>query len=724
MSLIKNSITALALFPLIAFVGEQAAGESYDDDLFALSLEELLGLQIEGSAVRDIGLDLKVYSIPSEKVSYFKTASTIELMEQKTISARGLSNIVQVVESLGVLSGESPGEPHSFSMRGFSRDSIKALFDGMYVGSSTLNMRPLSTHNIQQVEVVKGPSNMLHGAGGAGGAVNFIWKSPKDKSFKNVSATVGKYDTASLGFEFNTPITNGAFHFDLYHRDSNGWVDNSPFNSTDMHVAIRYDIRDDYALNLRYSYLEDELPAYWGAPLVPRSVAQQPNTAVSRSDGYVLDESLRFVNFNVADNEISSEAHMYRIDGVWSVNESITNTSQTYFYLADRIWKNSESYIYNPDSGDVDRDRLFVEHERAVFGFINTTRYVGELGGKKHIFTAAVSHSDINFDREVGFNTTNFFVDSVDLRHPVAGTFGAVSNRPDKIRENISALTLTHWAEITEKLHYEGDVSFDYLDIKRKRFNFDESIRERLVDTFNEVTYRLGFTYNLTEKVMSYVQYSHHYDNYNADLAKYDDLSFFELSDVVNWEIGSKLSARDGDTQVSFAVFNIEKKSKQHWSGESNTITYVSNGYDFSVLNRVTKKLKTGLNLWYVDAEYRDYFDLSNNQDKSGNHEINVPDLMASVWTSYSNVFELPLEIGLGYQYVAERFADIDNTTELDSYTLLHTFAAYTTEQYRLMLHVNNLNDTYYVPWSDPNYPDQGIVGAPRHIELSLKAQF
>lgn len=127
----KTSFVLLTLLPALALATEQTAAHSDENQLFQLSLEELLSLNIEGSAVRDIGLNLTIYSIPSEHISNFQAASTIELMGHKTISARGLTNIVQVVESLGALSGESPGEPYSFSMRGFSRDSVKVLFDGM-----------------------------------------------------------------------------------------------------------------------------------------------------------------------------------------------------------------------------------------------------------------------------------------------------------------------------------------------------------------------------------------------------------------------------------------------------------------------------------------------------------------------------------------------------------------------------------------------------------------
>jgi iron complex outermembrane receptor protein len=42
----------------------------------------------------------------------------------------------------------------------------------------------------------------------------------------------------------------------------------------------------------------------------------------------------------------------------------------------------------------------------------------------------------------------------------------------------------------------------------------------------------------------------------------------------------------------------------------------------------------------------------------------------------------------------------------------------------RLSLRVRNLTDRTYAVWSDPFYPDQVLLGAPRSLELSLGLKF
>jgi len=41
-----------------------------------------------------------------------------------------------------------------------------------------------------------------------------------------------------------------------------------------------------------------------------------------------------------------------------------------------------------------------------------------------------------------------------------------------------------------------------------------------------------------------------------------------------------------------------------------------------------------------------------------------------------------------------------------------------------VMLRVRNLADRRYAIWSDPFYPDQILLGAPRSVELSLRHEF
>ncbi len=86
---------------------------------------------------------------------------------------------------VGIISGESPSEPYSFSTRGFTRDSVKVLVNGISMGRSTMNMRPLSTGNLQRLEIIKGPSTVQYGQGAAGGTINMISKQASELNLRS-----------------------------------------------------------------------------------------------------------------------------------------------------------------------------------------------------------------------------------------------------------------------------------------------------------------------------------------------------------------------------------------------------------------------------------------------------------------------------------------------------------------------------------------------------------
>ena len=84
----------------------------------------------------------------------------------------GTNNLV------GVLSGESPGEPYRFSMRGFDRDSVQLLYDGFSSGRAALNMRPLSASGLDRIEIVKSPVAFHHDHAGREGTSQSVPRPP------------------------------------------------------------------------------------------------------------------------------------------------------------------------------------------------------------------------------------------------------------------------------------------------------------------------------------------------------------------------------------------------------------------------------------------------------------------------------------------------------------------------------------------------------------------
>ena len=176
MTLMIHPKDNLAFFPVLfvsffyttlslAQVGSDGNSEIENIVVFGQNAENTLGLGAISSSGSRLGL------------SVMETPASIELIDSSVMRARGYKSVADAVKNLpGVVSGESPAAPSTFSMRGFSRSAITVLRDGIWLGPANMVMRPQNTFNLDRIEVLRGPGSALHGQGVVGGTVNTIVK--------------------------------------------------------------------------------------------------------------------------------------------------------------------------------------------------------------------------------------------------------------------------------------------------------------------------------------------------------------------------------------------------------------------------------------------------------------------------------------------------------------------------------------------------------------------
>ena len=156
-----------------------------------------------------------------------------------------------------------------------------------------------------------------------------------------------------------------------------------------------------------------------------------------------------------------------------------------------------------------------------------------------------------------------------------------------------------------------------------------------------------------------------------------------------------------------------------------------SNGFEFSSAFRPTSQWRVGANAAFIDAEFKRS---TNFVTFAGNTPPNVAEVTGNLWTSFSEVGGLPIEIGGSVQYVDERYGDNANQVSLSSYTLLNLFAAWNAANYTNTARVNNVTDEIYVPWSDVFYLQQNdpgflyanqiLLASPRMFEVGVEFTF
>ncbi len=697
------------------------------------TIEEII---TTGKAVQNLDLAAITDTGSRLGLSGFETPASVDIIDAETMRMRGLKSVTEAAESLvGVLSGEAPGEPSSFSMRGFQQNQITVLRDGLRAGPANMTMRPQNTFNLQRVEILKGPASVLYGEGAVAGTVNMVTKKPKlrDDFEGETLFSFGRYSTWEAGVGVEGPVgENSAFRIDASSAASDGWVNRADSRSTNVTAALLWVPRSDLELLFTGDFLDDDLPSYWGTPFVSESFAgsNAMTGVVSSSDGRTIDRRTRFQNYNVEDHVSESDHFWGRFQAIWDINENLTFRNQAYYFTADRQWINAEQYPFNETTQLVDRDRFFVLHDQELFG--NRLDLVAHthLGNRENTFVVGVDFSNLDFERSRGFPDG----DSVDVLNPAPGLFGPLDSRLSPTEIDTVAFFLENQLKITDTLSIVSGLRYDDIDLTRDNFGVDGSFipAQSFTRNFKPFSWRLGTVYEFNPNMVVYAQYSTAQDPpSSANIFLVNANRNFGLSDATQWELGFKAQLDGftgvGKTEITVSIYDIERDNiltQISQTEVSNIGSQTSSGLEFSFSTDATDKWRIGGNAAYIDSEYGQFFDPDFGIDASGNRPPNVPEWTVNLWTSVSDIGGFPIEVGGGARYVGDRFANTANVNKLLDYTLIDAFAAYVFGQSRLMVRVRNATDEEFAPWADVFYPNQIVLGSPRTYEISLHTKF
>ncbi|WP_125560844.1 TonB-dependent receptor [Pseudoalteromonas rubra] len=701
-----------------------------ETELFEMSLDELLNVTLSGSAVRDLNLQTTPISANPFNLNALELPFSIDVIERKTMRARGLTSVTSAVENLvGVISGESPAEPSSFAMRGFIRDSVSVVRDGIKLGPASMTMRPHNTFNLQQIEVIKGPAALQFGQGTASGVINMITRKPQLDApvSTEVFVSQSRFDTREWGVGLHLPVSsNSAARLDVNKAQSDGWVDNTPSHSLNATSSILWQASPKLSWLLSFDYLEDDLPAYWGTPLVPAHAALDPIASiVTTANDQVLDNRTRYLNYNVADSRSDSEHLWSRLRTDWQPSDTLSLSNTLFHFKADRAWQNAESYVFNPATELIERDRFFVFHDHTFYGnqFAGVYRY--QLGTMAHQLAFGAEFKVTDFSRERGFPDG----DSVSLLTPMAGQFGVLDKHssPTDIRQ--WALYLNNTLSVTEHWRLFGGLRRDHIRLVRDNYDVSGNFLadESFARTFTPLAYQLGSTYQFSDALSVYAHWSTGHDPVGSNIYLVNANENFDFTDIRQYEVGIKTLLNTWQSELTLAWYDITRRNILLLTSHDtvgNSGTHVAHGLELAITSQPAKHVRLGGNIAYTNASYQSFVDPDFGVNASGHTPPNVPEIVANAWFSWDKIGGWPLEIGAGIRHVSDRYGNFQNSVTFTRYETVTLFAAYQFEHARLNLNVRNLLNEVYVPWADIFYPTQAAIAAPRTIELSLHINF
>lgn len=154
-------------------------------------------------------------------------------------------------------------QPYDAAIRGVGRTArtlggdpgVATYFNGIYSEDFGIASTEGGLHDMERVEVLRGPQGTLYGRNAVGGAINFVSKRPNmDELEGEVKGTLGNYGTHEIYYMFSGPIIDDvfAFRFTGSDRERDGYIKNTTPGERDIN-----DYGDEnYALALEWQLTE------------------------------------------------------------------------------------------------------------------------------------------------------------------------------------------------------------------------------------------------------------------------------------------------------------------------------------------------------------------------------------------------------------------------------------------------------------------------------------
>lgn len=611
------------------------------------------------------------------------TPLSIQVVPRAVIEDQGATRLSEALNNVtGVTPGNVTDGADEFRIRGFEAGTVSrnGFRESVFFDRSS----PRDTANIEQIEVLSGPSAILFGSLDAGGSINIITKQPQFEPFYDVSFTGGSFSTFRPEIDFNYPITeDGSLRARLNaaYENSESFRDFTSIERTFIAPALAWDITDRTRLNISGEYLFDERPFDRGLLAIGDTIVDIP---FGRRLGNPFDE--------LTSEEIRVGYEFeHDLNNRWQLRNA-------FFYT--RVDRNR----INTEPGDLDEttgilSRTFFEIDPELF---ETFIARGEIGGEfntgrniEHQLLMGVEWSLQTRDTESVIASAP----SIDIFNP---TF-----QDESILDTVSGATIIDVLTRAENLGFYiqdtiniSDTIFillggrlEIIDDENSDFLFDV---DQGFDT-TEFTPQAGLVYKPIESVSLYGSYSESFRSNTIALISNVDL--VDPEESRQFEVGVKADFLDGNLFATLAAFNIIRENELAPDPDNPTFQVPigrtrSQGIEASISGEILPGWNALVSYTLTDTEILEDEDLT-----EGNAFENVPLHSGRIFTTYEiQTGALSgLAFGLGLTAVSEREGDIDNSFQLDPYATVDMALFYRRDDFRLALNFNNVFDAKFI---------------------------
>lgn len=642
-----------------------------------------------------------------------ETPQSISVVTRQAMDDFGLNSIDDVMRHTpGITVSTYDSERTNYYSRGFSintfqYDGIPTLRDAQYSAGQTLTDMAL----YDRIEVLKGATGLLTGAGGVGGTLNLIRKKPTADFQGSIELGAGSWDNYRSQIDVSGPLTetgNIRGRAVAAYNDKHSFLDHYSRKTSVFYGILEADLDEDTLLTVGADYQDsDPKGSSWtGSRMIfdaegkeldlPRSFNNGPKwgswAQYTRTAFATLEHS--FSNGWVAKGQYNHQINAYHAP-LGALSQDSGNQSSLFArkYVGETTSDSLDAYATGPFE-------LFGREHELVLG-----QSVAISTWKNKAYNALFAS---------GTNSADFYTWDGDIPEPAW-----VKYRDFDQTTRQTGSYLTSRFSVTDEMH---------LLLGARLANYQVTGNSKSKESGKVVPYA-DLTYDLNDNFTAYTSYTEIFQP-QTDYRDRND-KMLEPDEGKNYEVGIKGEFFNGALNTSLAYFEVHETNRPELDTSPgaaliNDSPYYgtkskTKGYEAEI----SGELATG---WQLQAGYTHKIARDDNGKKIATWE---PEDQINLYTTYKLTGSLDkLTLGGGARWQSEGWKSISNAglrrSEVltqDAYWLVDLMARYQiTENLSATLNVNNVFDKNY--YTNIGFYDSAYPGDPRNMMVTTRWNF
>ncbi|WP_427184654.1 TonB-dependent receptor [Bordetella bronchialis] len=668
-------------------------------------------------------------SLPRLGTDLHDIPQSVTVVNKALMQSQGANSLQDALRNVaGITLGAAEGGTigNNINLNGFS-----ARTDIYLDGFRDRGQYYRDTFDLDEVEVLMGPSSMLFGRGSTGGVINQVSKKPKLADFTDVSGSVTTNGLLRSTVDTNMQLSEtSAFRF-------NGMAQNGDATTRDQsHVkdfgaapSFKFGIGTPTEVTLSALLQHNDDMADYGVQSVnghPAGVDR--DTAYGFHDDRTMQD-IAMLNASVQDKftpdvvlRNQTQYNNVRTDARETAPQSVGTIGPSGFQQLpagnvtnlplDDLWVLQQSH-----------DRVI--HDESIFNQTElTTKF--STGSVKHNLLTGVEIGHDHYSNQAysrtgtcdGFTLNTGFVGCtrmVDPQHTsadlpeVPGNFATGSANTVGIYANDSI-------ELTKQFKLVGGLRWDRYEATVTNSMPRSTTPANADQTVHYTSVRAGAIWQPSDWQSYYISYG---TSFNPSLEQLtgtvgqDDL---QPETNKSYEAGGKWDLLDGNLSLNSAIFQIKKENARTQISpgvfELDGTVRV-NGVRGGASGHLTKQWQVYAAYTYLDAEITQAKD-----GTQGNTPANTPKNTFNFWTTYQ--FLQNWEVGGGAVYTSSRYAANTDAVEVGGYTRWDGTVAWHQPKYDVRLNLFNIFDKKYYDALIPSDGGRAVPGTGRTAMLTV----